>query len=86
MADRRVTQSGKNNEGDITALCNPTQFWSPRPKLSAISDIENAIHVYYVDRAGYRSNVQVIADPDGKYLRTTADRTSANNLANLPDC
>jgi hypothetical protein len=86
MADRRVTQSRKDEDGDITALCNPAEPWSPRLKANAIADIDNGIHVYFVDRAGYRTNVQVVDDPDGKYLRTTADTTSANNLDNLPDC
>lgn len=86
MADRRVTQSGKDEEGDITALCNPSKTWSPRRKWGAIRDIENRDHTYYVDKAGYRTDVEVVDDPDGKYLRTTADPTSDNNLANLPDC
>jgi hypothetical protein len=86
MADRRVTQSGKNREGDITALCNPAESWSPRPKASAISDIESKTHTYYVDREGHRTDVHVVDGPTGKYLRTTADSGSGNNLDNLPDC
>lgn len=86
MPDRRVTQSRKGDDGDITALCNPREYWSPRRKADAISDIENDIHVYYVDRAGHRSVVQVVNDRARTYLRTTADETSDNNLDNLPDC
>lgn len=86
MPDRRVTQSRKDDDGAITALCNPTEYWSPRHKANAIADIENDINVYYVEEAGYRSIVHVVDDADGKYLRTMADKTSANNLDNLPDC
>ena len=86
MADRQVTRSRKDRDGDITALCNPASSWSPRYKQNAISDIELGLHTYYVSEAGYRSNVHVVNGPNGKYLRTTADRSSANNLDNLPDC
>ncbi len=87
MADRRVTHSGKNTHGDITSLGNPGEWWSPRPKADAIEDIEGATHRYYVREAGYESDVTVVTRNDGtKYLRTTADRTSRNNLDNLPDC
>jgi hypothetical protein len=84
MAGRRVTQTRKNNQGDITALCNPAESWSPRRKVDAISDIESNAHTYYVDRDGHRTNVHVVDGPTGKYLRTTADSGSANNLDNIP--
>lgn len=86
MADRRVTRSGKNKEGDITALCNPNETWSPRKKADAIADIENRTHTYYVENGGKRTDVHVVNGPNGKYLRTDADKKSANNLDNLPDC
>lgn len=86
MSDRRVTATKKDQDGDITALCNPGQLWSPRQKAGAIQDIESRLHTYYVDAAGRRTDVHVVADPDGKYLRTTGDSSSANNLDNLPAC
>lgn len=86
MAERRVTQSRKDKDGDITALCNPGEPWSPRHKGDAINDIDSGAHRYYVDRAGFKTYVHVVDDPDGKYLRTTADTESANNLDNLPNC
>lgn len=86
MADRRVTQTGKNKDGDITALCNPSQTWSPRAKNDAISDIDAKIHTYYVENGGKRTDVHVVIGPTGKYLRTDADKKSANNLDNLPNC
>lgn len=85
MADRRVTHTEKDSEGDITALCNPYS-WGQRAKADAIRDIENGIHTYYVDAAGSRSDVHVVSEGGDKYLRTDADTTSRNNLDNLPDC
>lgn len=86
MADRRVTRSRKDDEGDIIALCHPGQYWSPRSKPDAISDIENGDHSYYVEAGGSRANVRVVRGPNGKYLRTDSDNTSRNNLDDLPDC
>lgn len=86
MADRRVTRSGKDRNGDITGLCNPAEAWSPRSKQNAISDIENGMHRYYVREEGDGVWVSVVNGPSGKYLRTTADSSSKNNLDSLPDC
>jgi hypothetical protein len=87
MADRAVTHTGKDDEGDITALCNPGQLWSPRPKSGAISDIELRIHSYYVPWPdGKRTPIHVADGPTGKYLRTDRDNTPRNNLDDLPDC
>jgi len=65
MADRRVTRSGKDKDGDITALCNPGEWWSPRSKNGAIVDIETGVHTYFVDRAGHRTDVHVVDGPTG---------------------
>ena len=86
MADRRVTHTGKDDDRDITALCNPGQSWSPRKKADAISDIDNKIHTYYVDSGGKRTNIHVVHGPNGKYLRTDPDTTAKNNLDDLPNC
>ena len=40
MADRRVIRNRKDADGDITPLCNPEAWWSPRHKWDAIGDIE----------------------------------------------
>lgn len=85
MADRQVRQTGRDR-GDITSLCNQGQSWSPRKKSDAISDIESGIHRYYVREEGDGAWVRVVNGPTGKYLRTTADSSSKNNLDNLPDC
>ena len=83
MADRRVKKTGKDVEGDITALCGD---WGRRSKAEAISDIENNTHTYFVQSGNRRSYVHVVMGPTGKYLCSDPDATSANNLDNLPDC
>lgn len=86
MADRRVTKTGKDADGDITSLCHPGMSWSPRKKREAIADIEDDIHRYYVNEAGYETDVRVITRGSKKHLQTSSDSTSKNNLDNLPDC
>ena len=48
MGERRVKKTRKDSDGDITALCNPDEFWSPRGKTDAIYDIETNRHNYYI--------------------------------------
>lgn len=86
MADRAVRQTRKNRDGDITALCNPNDWWSPRGKSDVISDIELGHHTYYVPWVDGRTEIRVVNGFQGKYLRTDRDNTSRNNLADLPDC
>lgn len=87
MADREVTASRKDKDGDILALCNSGSYWSPRMKRDAIDDIESGSHTYYVDVSGTgRVDIHVVNGPNGKYLRTDPDRSSRNNLDDLPDC
>ena len=87
MADRRVTKSRKDGDGDIIALCSEDESWSPRFKNGAIRDIESGSHTYYVqDSGGSRTDIHVVNGPSGKYLRTDPDTTTVNNLDDLPDC
>ena len=86
MADRAVTQSGKDRDGDITKLCNPGAAWSPRYKEDAITDIESRLHTYHVPWTDGRTEIRVVNGPTGKYLRTDRDDTTKNNLDDLPDC
>ncbi len=87
MISRRVTHTGKDAKGDITKLCNSASAWSFVTKASAIKQIEAKTHSYYVEEEKPRVDVQVVPDKvKGKYLRTTADSTSKNNLGKLPDC
>ena len=87
MADRRVRRSGKDGQGDITALCDGGNDWGRVTNATAISHIDDGTHTYFVNEDGSRSNVRVIRESgSAPYLRTTADKTSKNNLDNLPDC
>ena len=86
MADRAVRKTRKDEDGDILALCNPGDYWSPRQKADAIQDIESGLHTYYVPWQSGRTPIRVVNGPNGKYLRTDRDNTSRNNLDDLPDC
>ena len=84
MASRRVTQTGKDTYGDITALCGP---WGRASKPGAIRDIEFGWHNYYVqDRLGRQAGVHVVNGPTGKYLRTDPNSACSDNLDSLPNC
>jgi hypothetical protein len=84
MADRRVTSTGKDNSGDITSLCGS---WGSQSKASAIIDIESGTHRYYTHASnGAEADVEVVNGATGKYLRTDPDKTTADNLGDLPDC
>ncbi len=86
MARRQVTHSQKDKDGDITALCKDGESWSPRDKADAINDIDNGEHQYVVSVASPEVNIKVVKGQTGKYLRSTRDSNSPNNLDNLPDC
>jgi Protein of unknown function (DUF3892) len=86
MSDRAVRQTGKDSYGDITSLCDAGQYWSPRRKADAISDIENGLHTYHVPWQSGRTEIRVVQGQRGKYLRTDHDATTRNNLDDLPDC
>ena len=69
MADRRVTRTGKDRDGDITALCG---VWGRTSTADAIREIDYRVHTYYVqDAYSRRANILVVNGPKGKYL---ADR------------
>mgnify|MGYP000985115643 CR=1 FL=1 len=88
---RRVTKTHKSKD-DILALCGPELFASV-PKEQAIREIESAgrpyslTSPYYTEYNGIRAAIVVIEDRfRSKYLRTDPDKTSKNNLLELPDC
>ena len=82
--DRKVTQTGKDGDGDITKLCGS---WGNASKANAISDIDHKRITYFVQQPGCgRSGIHVVNGATGKYLRSDPDTTSDNNLDNLPDC
>jgi len=81
--DRRVKATKRDRSGNIVALCNPGQSWSPRRKVDVIKDINSSKKSYYVQELPQRRYVRVVG-PDA--LMTTDDTTSKNNLDNLPVC
>ena len=88
MAERAVVKSKKDRDGDILALCNSGEYWSPRSKVDAIQDIESGVYEYYVPwDDGTKTPIRVVlGGSTGKYLRTDKDNKPLNNLENLPDC
>lgn len=84
MTDRKVTGTGKDNSGDITSICGA---WGTQSKSLAILDIELGTHRYYTHAAnGTEADIIVVNGTNGKYLRTDPDKTTADNLGDLPDC
>ena len=84
---RYVTATGKDSDGDITALCNTGMIWSPRSKANAIRDIENGTHSYWVKWSNYKeTKIRVVGSGSSRYLRTDRDATKRNNLDDLPNC
>jgi len=70
MAERIVLRTRKGYAGDILALCNPEESWSPRFKNDAIRDIENKLHNYFIESNGVRISVVVTFRKGSKYLST----------------
>lgn len=86
MADRRITGTGKNTDGDIVSVCNHS-VWGKATRAEAIRHIETGLHTYFVKQPGTtRSDVHVVDGPSGKYLRSDPDGSASNNLDNLPAC
>jgi Vacuolar protein sorting-associated protein 62/Protein of unknown function (DUF3892) len=86
MAETPVTQTLKNSEGNITALCNPDESWSPRIVSEVISDIESGVHDYVVRSDLGDTRVEVVDGRAGKYVRSHRDSKVFNNLDELPVC
>ncbi len=86
MTKRQVTQTQKDDDGDILALCKDGESWSPRYIADAINDIETGEHNYVVSVSLPEINIIVVNGDTGKYLRSTQDSKSPNNLDNLPNC
>ena len=84
MADRQVTGTGKDSDGDIASLCGS---WGSRTKAEAILDIESGTHRYFTHAAtGAEADVEVVDGANGKYLRTDPDKSLTDNLGDLPIC
>jgi len=87
MADRPIRQARHDADGDITAIGNNGQWWSPVHTNVAIAHIESGEHTYYVPWLNDPHTViRVVNGTSGKYLRTDRDASSRNNLDDLPEC
>lgn len=85
--DRQVTRCRKDRHGNVLLLCNPGTDWSPRMKQDAIRDTEMGLHTYFVRWSdGQSTEIRIDQGPNGKYLRTTKDDPTRNDLEDLPDC
>ena len=84
MATRTVTHTLKDRRGVITYLCGPDDSWSPRAAPDVIADIESGRHRYVVAWPERDTDVHVVGEAQGKYLRTDRDATTRNNLDELP--
>jgi hypothetical protein len=88
---RVVTQSRKGPDGGITALCNPTEYWSPRSKEDAVNDIDSGNVAYTINVPGREGvDIRVADDATGKRLITNstapAGADATHDLSALPGC
>ena len=84
MADLKVTNTGKDRDGDILSLCG---LWGKTWKETAIWEIESGRHRYYVqDSLNRVAIVQVVNGFTRKYLRSDPNSSCSDNLDSLPPC
>jgi hypothetical protein len=84
MAKRTVIQTLKDKDGDIKALLNPEEDWSPRTLDEVIFDIESEAHSYVIVAINQpETAIHVVNGPLRKYLRSDHDDSGGNNLDNL---
>ena len=86
MADRLVIKTRKGYDGDILALCDPDESWSPRFKNDAIRDIESNLHNYYAEVGNEQVNILVEIKRGSKRLITDTQKLLSNRLEQLKDC
>ena len=87
MENREVTKTIKNQYGEVVALCNDAELWSPKLRSIAIPEIELSINRYFVKSDGEEIEVQV-KNGEGikKTLVTDSTGSDTDLLQNLPDC
>ena len=87
MENREVTKTIKNQYGEVVALCNDAELWSPKLRSIAIPEIELNINRYFVKSDGEEIEVQVKNGEEIKKTLITDPVRSENNLLEyLPDC
>jgi hypothetical protein len=85
LADREVTLVLKTRSGDILALCNPEEDWTPKSKKSAIYEIENGIHRYYIKIENREIAICIDTLLKGKFLIARDDGSDENFLLTLSE-
>ena len=84
MADRQITASGKDKDGDITKLCKAGEAWSPRQKADAIRDIVELIRSAETTFQTVHVLVEGYADSSGTpELNVRLSRERAEAVMNL---
>lgn len=86
MGTRQVTYAIRNSKGNLVALCQPGEPWSPIEKGDAIDEIEHGRNKYYVEARGLTAEIIVVKGPHGKYLRTKPDNTNIADIRKLHGC
>ena len=82
-----VTHAKRNEDGDILGLkwhYNGSSTYFEQSKDTIIDDIEKNSQEYVVGIVSPEVEVKVVGKQAKPYLRTVADKTSKNNLDNLP--
>jgi hypothetical protein len=85
VAERLVTHALRDSKGVVRALGNPDSEWFQRRREWAISDILSDRHTYFVESGSAARPILVVDGPSGRYLRSSPDSTSDNNLDLLPE-
>jgi len=85
MIGRQVTHILRDSAGNIIALCNPGQPWSPVPIKKVISEIRLEIQKYYVQDSLQRVDIVVALPVSEPFLRTNPVITDVNLLEFLPE-
>lgn len=67
----------------ITHLGGQDWKW---PRADVIASIEAKTNTFHTRVAGTRAEVGVVDGPNGKYVRTYADKKWNDNLLALPEC
>ena len=87
MENREVTKTIKNQHGEVVALCNDAELWSPKLRSIAIPEIELNINRYFIKSNNSEIEVKV---KNGKGLKkvliTEPSSNESDLLQELPDC
>lgn len=87
MENREVTKTIKNQFGEVVALCNDAELWSPKLRSIAIPEIELSINRYFVKMDDEEIEIKVSNGNDSKkVLIVDPQKSKTDLLLLLPDC